>query len=1028
MAPISSNRASASRSGADIENLTLTGTAVSGTGNGLGNIITGNACRQYLWMAPAAPTASSAATATTPTSSTMSAIRSRKRPARGTDTVQSSVNFTLGAEVENLTLTGTAISGTGNGLDNVIIGNAGANTLDGAGGARQPMAGGDGDDTYVVDIAGDQVTEPGRQAASTRFNQRVSFTLGAEIENLTLTGTAINGTGNTLDNVITGNAGANILDGGGGADSLLGGDGNDTYVVDDLGDTVTETAANGTDTVKSSVSYHPGRRDREPDADRHGDQRHGQCARQHHHRQCQRQHPGRRRGRGQPVRRRRQRYLCRRQCRRRCQRGRRQRDRHGPDSSVNFTLGADIENLTLTGTAISGTGNELGNVITGNASANTLDGATGADSLSGGDGNDTYIVDNLGDKVTELLGKGTDTVKSSVNFTLGADIENLTLTGTAISGTGNELVNIITGNASANTLDGAAGADSLLGGDGDDTYIVDDAGDKVTELAGKGADSVQSSISFTLGAELENLTLTGTAISGTGNTLDNIIAGNAVGNTLDGAAGADSLSGGDGDDTYIVDDAGDKVTELSGKGADTVQSSINFTLGAELENLTLTGAALTGTGNALGNIINGNASGNTLDGAGGADSLFGGDGNDLYVVDNLGDQVTEAVGKGTDTVQSAVNFTLGADIENLTLTGAAVTGTGNTLGNIINGNAGANTLDGAAGADSLSGGDGNDTYIVDNLGDQVTEAAAKGTDTVQSSVSFILGTDVENLTLTGTAISGTGNAGINTIIGNASANTLDGAAGADNLIGGDGDDTYIVDDLGDDVTELAGKGLDTVKSGVNFILGADLENLTLTGSAITGTGNTLGNIITGNAIGNTLDGAAGADSLLGGDGDDTYIVDDLGDKVTELAANGTDTVKSAVNFILGAELENLTLTGTAISGTGNTLGNIIIGNASANTLDGAAGADSLTGGEGNDTYIVDSTSDLVTEAGVDDIDEIQTTTNLAGLAANIENLTLLSRCDHRHRQRSGQQNHRQCRRQHPGWRRGRGQPGRRRWQ
>ena len=181
-------------------------------------------------------------------------------------------------------------------------------------------------------------------------------------------------------------------------------------------------------------------------------------------------------------------------------------------------------------------------------------------------------------------------------------------------------------------------------------------------------------------------------------------------------------------------------------------------------------------------------------------------GNDLYIVDNLGDQVTEAAGKGTDTVQSAVNFTLGADIENLTLTGAAVSGTGNTLGNIINGNAAANTLDGAAGADSLSGGDGNDTYIVDNIGDQVTEAAGKGTDTVQSSVSFILGADVENLTLTGTAISGTGNAGINTITGNASANTLDGAAGADNLIGGDGDDTYIVDDLGDDVTELAGKG------------------------------------------------------------------------------------------------------------------------------------------------------------------------------------------------------------------------------
>ena len=578
----------------------------------------------------------------------------------------------------------------------------------------------------------------------------------------------------------------------------------------------------------------------------------------------------------------------------------------------------------------------------------------GEDSLAGGDGNDTYIVDDSGDQVTELAANGTDTVKSAVNFILGAELENLTLTDTAVSGTGNILANIITGNAVGNTLDGAAGADSLLGGDGNDTYIVDDIGDKVTEVAANGTDTVKSSVNFILGAELENLTLTGTAISGTGNTLGNIIIGNASANTLDGAAGADSLTGGEGNDTYIVDSTSDVVTETGVGDVDEIQTTANLAdLDANIENLTLLTGATIGIGNTLANIITGNAVANTLDGGVGADSLSGGGGNDTYIVDDLGDKVTELAASGTDIVQSAVNFVLGAELENLTLTGAAISGTGNTLANIITGNAIGNTLDGAAGADSLLGGDGDDTYVVDDLGDKVTELAANGADTVKSSVNFVLGAELENLTLTGTAAAGTGNILANIITGNASANTLDGAAGADSLLGGDGNDTYIVDNLDDLVTELAGKGTDTVQSGVNFTLGAELENLTLTGTAAAGTGNILANIISGNASANTLDGAAGADSLLGGDGNDTYIVDDLGDKVTELAANGTDIVKSSVSFTLGADIENLTLTGAAASGIGNTLGNIIIGNAAANTLDGAGGADSLSGGDGNDTYVVD---------------------------------------------------------------------------
>ena len=181
----------------------------------------------------------------------------------------------------------------------------------------------------------------------------------------------------------------------------------------------------------------------------------------------------------------------------------------------------------------------------------------------------------------EAASAGTDTVQSAVTFTLGANIENLTLTGmAAINGTGNTLNNTLMGNSGANVLNGGTGADAMSGRTGDDTYVRDNAGDMVTENANEGTDTVQSSLTYTLGANVENLTLTGTsAINGTGNTLDNILTGNT---------GANVLTGGAGNDTYVVG-TGDTVTEQANAGTDTVQSSVTWTLGANHENLTLTG-------------------------------------------------------------------------------------------------------------------------------------------------------------------------------------------------------------------------------------------------------------------------------------------------------------------------------------------------------------------------------------------------------------------------------------------------------
>ncbi|RMQ42936.1 hypothetical protein ALQ04_100634 [Pseudomonas cichorii] len=242
---------------------------------------------------------------------------------------------------------------------------------------------------------------------------------------------------------------------------------------------------------------------------------------------------------------------------------------------------------------------------------------------------------------------------------------------------------------------------------------------------------------------------------------------------------------------------------------------------------------------------------------------------------------------------------------------------------------------------------------------------------------------VQNLTLTGTSGADTltgrsgndtlnGGAGNDTLTGNAGNDRLNGGAGNDTMRGGTGDDTYVVDSTSDVLTENAGEGTDTVESGLTWTLGANLENLTLTGtSAINGTGNALDNILIGNSAVNTLtggagndrlDGMGGADRLIGGAGNDTYVVDNASDAITENANEGTDTVESGLTWTLGNNLENLTLTGTAaINGTGNALANVLTGNAAANslsagagndTLDGRGGADTLTGGAGNDTYIL----------------------------------------------------------------------------
>jgi Ca2+-binding RTX toxin-like protein len=607
---------------------------------------------------------------------------------------------------------------------------------------------------------------------------------------------------------------------------------------------------------------------------------------------------------------------------------------------------------------------------------------------------------------------------------------------------------LLCGDGAANRLDGAAGNDSLVGrggddtlvggqgidtlvGDaGDDTYVVDDDFDTVTETADSTGDLVIASVGVALAPNVENLRLVGSAAAllATGNDLDNRIEGHAGASTLDGSIGFDTLVGGAGNDVYLVDSAGDTVVESAGGGIDTVRADLDWTLGAQVENLVLLVPALaSGTGNGLANrievgtgrgLLDGGAGNDTLvGGAGsdiliggtGSDSLVGGAGDDAYHVD-AGDTIVESAGGGSDSVSSSAGWTLGATFETLRLMGSqAIDGTGNALANSLTGNTAANRLSGGSGADTLSGDAGNDTLdggsgadkllggsgddvFVFGAGDVITEVADRsgGIDLMLSSVSTALAYGVEHLTLTGTvAVWAMGDSGANRIVGNAIANelygnagndTLTGGGGRDTLLGGDGNDRYVVGS-GDVIDERGtlGSTADLVESNVTWVLAANVEQLVLTGTAaVDGTGNPSANRLTGNSAANrlngsagndTLDGGAGNDTLSGGTGADLYYAASSGDVIVDsgTSAGEIDTVIALGTRTLGANVERLTLAGSAsIHGSGNSLANLVTGNSGANRLAGLAGNDTLDAGAGNDTLVGGAGNDsLVGGTGLD---------------------------------------------------------------
>ncbi|NRR29467.1 calcium-binding protein [Oxalobacteraceae bacterium] len=857
----------------------------------------------------------------------------------GGDRVETTLaSYTLGANVEVLSYTGSgAFTGRGNALGNYLnAGDASSSLLDGGAGndglgggaGNDTLLGGDGDDGFSATIGSDVID--GGTGYDTIFLLAAldSYTISRTSPTTLVLTSLLNGETTTISNVemmyfagvakspaelqsfvasafndkLIGGSGDDLIDGKGGSDTMSGGTGNDGYVIDVATDQVVELADGGLDTVL--VQY---------------------------------------------------------------------------TADGSYTLPANVESAVViaTGVKVNLTGNALANYLEGNNAANVISGGDGDDLLDGADGNDTLAGGNGND--TLAAGSGVDVVDggagSDTLFVLGAlaeytrsrinatdtllvnaatgesitlrNIEFIDFVGAVESlavvqqNTSSPQADVLSGSAGADTLNGLAGNDTMSGGLGDDLYVVDVAGDSVIENADEGQDQVNVAFTaagtYAMTANVEDATVTAAATIAaniTGNALDNKLSGNAAANTLiggagndtlDGGAGADKLSGGSGDDSYVVADAGDVVAELAGEGSDLVKTALaGYTLTANVENLSYTGvAAFSGSGNAQDNVIDGGNGGAKLDGAAGNDTLLGGSGNDS-LQGGLGDD--SLVGGG-----------------------------------------GKDTLDGGAGSDTLrlAGSFASYTVTRPNASDTVLTDALGNVHTVRNVETLVFaGGDIRTIAQVQLNIV---SAGADNLQGGAGADTLNGLAGNDTMSGGAGDDLYVLDNAGDSVIENADEGLDQVNvaftAAGTYVMTANVENATVTAAAAIAasiTGNELDNVLSGNAAANTLAGGAGndtliggagADKLIGGTGNDRYLVADAGDVVTELAGEGSDTVRTALaSYTLAANVENLDYKGaTAFAGSGNAQDNAIKGGNGGAKLDGAAGNDTLTGGSGNDS-------------------------------------------------------------------------------
>lgn len=639
------------------------------------------------------------------------------------------------------------------------------------------------------------------------------------------------------------------------------------------------------------------------------------------------------------------------------------------DSTQQNMFVGEIENIICRGTSSSSSlfasGNILNNLISGGASADIIHGMGGNDTLRGNAGGDTIYAYDL--PHYNLPGS---TFASASLLDGGDAMDFLFADGndTLLGGAGNDRLEAIYGSAN-----------ELRGGVDNDTYVI--AGNQwVIEQTGEGIDRIESTESVDISAaqsmlqgEIEDITLKGNAnTNAIGNTLNNRLQGNWSNNVLSGLEGADSLLGDQGNDVLYAHSASNTTAD---NAIDTLSGGMgNDTLVADGYDL-LAGATGDDTLIAL-------VGGNTL--------MEGGDGNDVYIINDQPQRISEAASAGIDTIRSdgsvdisVAQSAFSGELENIELTGSAHTNaTGNALNNRLTGNAGHNTLIGQDGQDSLFGMGGNDVLYAGDGPNASADAVADYLDGGDGADSLYAN-------------------GADTLLGGAGDDTLFATTGSNNQLDGwSGNDVYVIS-AGQRVTETNGNGVDIIRSAdsvdmssTQTLLFGELENIELTGSAnVNAIGNALNNRITGNQGDNTLNGNGGADTLLGGAGADTLMVngadtaqgdagndqfmvsgggnllsDASGNDVYNLAAGsagtvitdsaGVDAVYTAVSFGIhsgfansyGQNLERLQATGVNnINLQGDAGNNTLIGNSGNNILDGRGGQDVFDGGAGNDT-------------------------------------------------------------------------------